>query len=84
MPKIGSGSILKMAVEVNTWFVPSQGFGYTLRLRAVQVLDLVEYGGGGDGSFGFGAEADGYVGSGESLNEAFAVADEAETSNAPF
>ena len=84
MPKIGSGSILKMAVEVNTWFVPSQGFGYTLRLRAVQVLDLVEYGGGGDGSFGFGAEADGYVGSGESLNEAFAVADEAETTNAPF
>ena len=84
MPKIGSGSILKMAVEVNTWFVPSQGFGYTLRLRAVQVLNLVEYGGGGDGSFGFGAEADGYVGSGESLNEAFAVADEAETSNAPF
>jgi len=83
MPKIGSGSTLKMAVEVNTWFVPSQGFGYTLRLRAVQVLDLIEYG-GGDSSFGFGAEADGYVGSGESLNDAFEVADEAETSNAPF
>ena len=72
-----------MAVEVNTWFVPSQGFGYSLRLRAVQVLDLIEYG-GGDSSFGFGAEADGYVGSGESLNDAFAVADEAETTNAPF
>jgi hypothetical protein len=83
MPKIGSGSTLKMAVEVNTWFVPSQGFGYTLRLRAVQVLDLIEYG-GGDSSFGFGAEADGYVGSGESLNQAFEVADEAETTNAPF
>ena len=83
MPKIGSGSTLKMAVEVNTWFVPSQGFGYTLRLRAVQVLDLIEYG-GGYSSFGFGAEADGYVGSGESLNDAFEVADEAETSNAPF
>jgi len=83
MPKIGSGSTLKMAVEVNTWFVPSQGFGYTLRLRAVQVLELIEYG-GGDSSFGFGAEADGYVGSGESLNDAFEVADEAETSNAPF
>jgi len=54
-----------------------------LRLRAVQVLDLIEYG-GGDSSFGFGAEADGYVGSGESLNDAFAVADEADTSNAPF
>lgn len=83
MPKIGSGSTLKMAVEVNTWFVPSQGFGYTLRLRAVQVLDLVEYGGSG-GSFGFGAEEDGYVGDGESLHQAFEVADEAETSNAPF
>ena len=83
MPKIGSGSTLKMAVEVNTWFVPSQGFGYTLRLRAVQVLELIEYG-GGDSSFGFGAEADGYVGSGESLNDAFEVADEAETTNAPF
>lgn len=82
-PKIGSGSTLKMAVEVNTWFVPSQGFGYTLRLRAVQVLDLIEYGSGGD-SFGFGAEEDGYVGDGESLHQAFEVADEAETSNAPF
>ena len=83
MPKIGSGSTLKMAVEVNTWFVPSQGFGYTLRLRAVQVLELIEYGNGG-GSFGFGAEEDGYVGDGESLHQAFEVADEAETSNAPF
>ena len=82
MPKIGSGSTLKMAVEVNTWFVPSQGFGYTLRLRAVQILDLIEYGGQSD--FGFGYNEDGYVGIGESLNDAFEVADEAETSNAPF
>ena len=82
MPKIGSGSTLKMAVEVNTWFVPSQGFGYTLRLRAVQILDLIEYGGQSD--FGFSYNEDGYVGSGESLNQAFEVADEAETSNAPF
>jgi len=82
MPKIGSGSTLKMAVEVNTWFVPSQGFGYTLRLRAVQILDLIEYGGQSD--FGFSYNEDGYVGSGESLNDAFEVADEAETTNAPF
>lgn len=82
-PKIGSGSTLKMAVEVNTWFVPSQGFGYTLRLRAVQVIDLVEYG-GGDGGFGFGAEADGYVGEGESFNDVVTSDNEAETSNAPF
>jgi hypothetical protein len=71
-----------MAVEVNTWFVPSQGFGYTLRLRAVQVIDLVEFGGGG--GFGFGAEEDGYVGSGETLDDAFTVDNEAETTNAPF
>lgn len=82
-PKIGSGSTLKMAVEVNTWFVPSQGFGYTLRLRAVQVIDLVEYG-GGDGNFGFGAEADGYVGDGESFNDVVTSDNEAETSGVPF
>lgn len=82
-PKIGSGSTLKMAVEVNTWFVPSQGFGYTLRLRAVQVIDLVEYG-GGEGSFGFGAEEDGYVGEGESFNDVVTSDNEAATSNAPF
>lgn len=83
MPKVGSGSTLKMAVEVNTWFVPSQGFGYTLRLRAVQVIDLVEFGGGESG-FGFGAEEDGYVGEGESFNETFKSNDEAEATNAPF
>ncbi len=84
-PKIGSGSTLKSAVEVNTWFVPSQGFGYTLRLRAVQVIDLVEYGGGASaGNFGFGAEEDGFVGEGESFNETFKANDEAQASNAPF
>lgn len=82
MPKVGSGSTLKMAVEVNTWFVPSQGFGYTLRLRAVQVIDLVEFGGGG--GFGFGAEEDGYVGEGESFNDTFKSNDETEATNAPF
>jgi hypothetical protein len=82
-PKIGSGSELKMACEVNTWFVPSQGFGYTLRLRAVQVIDLVEYG-GGSGNFGFGAEEDGFVGNGETFTETFKSNDEAETPNAPF
>ena len=81
-PKIGSGSTLKMSVEVYTWCSPLQGFGYSLRLRAVQLLDLIEYGNGGN--FGFSAEEDGYVGSGESLNDAFEVADEAETTNAPF
>ena len=33
---------MKLAVMPNFWLVPSQGFGYTLRLRAVQIIDLIE------------------------------------------
>ena len=67
-PAIGSGSTLKLSTEVYTWFSDLQGFGYTLRLKAVQLLDLVEY---GNNSYGFSAEEDGYVGNGESLDSAF-------------
>lgn len=70
IPAIGSGSQLKLSTEVYTWYSDMQGFGYTLRLKAVQLLDLVEYGNGSN-SFGFGAEEDGYVGNGESLDSAF-------------
>lgn len=42
MPAVAGGSVLKLAVMPNFWFVPSQGFGYTLRLRAVQIIDLIE------------------------------------------
>lgn len=81
MPNVGSGSILKLAVEPNTWYVPSQGFGYSLRLKAVQILDLVEFGGAGDqGNFGFSVEADGFIGSGETLDEAFETNDEEDIS----
>ena len=82
-PKIGSGSELKLAAEVSPWFVPSQGFGYTLRLRAVQVIDLVEYGGGSSDGFGFGVEADGFVADGEEFTETFKAA-EASEDGAPF
>ena len=92
MPQVGNGSELKMAVEVHPWYVSSQGFGYSLRLRAVQILDLIEFGAGGTtDSFGFGSEAGGYIGSGESLNSAFEVENEEdpeitqeEVINAPF
>jgi hypothetical protein len=61
-PKVGSGSTLRMSVEPSFWFVSSQGFGCTLRLRAVQVIDLVEYGGGSNSeSFGFGEVEGGFV-----------------------
>ena len=82
-PRVGSGSELKLAVEPNFWFIPSQGFGYTLRLKAVQVIDLVEYGGGGNSeSYGFGKSDGGYTS--ESFNETFTETDEAITTEAPF
>jgi hypothetical protein len=47
------------------------GFGMTLTLKAVQVLELVEFGGGGNASsFGF-EDEDGFVSGGESLAETF-------------
>tara|TARA_X000001382_G_scaffold95578_3_gene69995 strand:+ start:774 stop:1358 length:585 start_codon:yes stop_codon:yes gene_type:complete len=51
---IGSGSKIRMSVQPYFWFVPSQGFGYTLRLKAAQILELVEYDAGGHG---FGKES---------------------------
>jgi len=72
VPPIGSGSRLKMAVEVYPYYTDLNGFGYSLRLKAVQVIDLVEYGSSNNSaSYGFGEE-DGFVSEGESLNSAFA------------
>tara|TARA_B100000963_G_scaffold350199_1_gene360166 strand:+ start:4789 stop:5400 length:612 start_codon:yes stop_codon:yes gene_type:complete len=62
---IGSGSKLRLSVEFAPWYVPSIGFGYTLRLRAAQVVELVEYSGAGGGnaeSMGFGKVEGGFVG----------------------
>jgi len=63
-PNIGSGSVLRLSVEPYTWTVPSMGFGYTLRLKGVQVLTLAEYG----GDVSFEAEDGGFVG--ENLDSA--------------
>lgn len=70
-PNIGSGSILKLAVEPYAWFSPTVGAGYTLRLKAAQVIELCEYGDKTTDNFGFSSEAQGYVSSGESFNQAF-------------
>ena len=48
-PNIGSGTKLRMSVQPYFWYVPSQGFGYTLRLKGVQILELVEFTSGGHG-----------------------------------
>lgn len=60
--KLGAGSTVKISGEVRPFFTALVGAGITLRLKAVQVIKLVEYGGGGNASgFGFGEEEGGYV-----------------------
>ena len=61
--KVGGGSKIKLNVELYGWYAASLGAGVTLQPIAVQVIDLVEYQGGGSAdSYGFGQE-DGYVSS---------------------
>jgi hypothetical protein len=62
-PRIGGGSELKVSFEFFDYYTKIAGAGVTLRLKAVQLLKLVEYSGGGSAeSFGFeeeeGFEAD--------------------------
>lgn len=58
--KIGGGSKMKVAFECSPFFTSLIGAGISLRLKAVQLIELVEYSGGGDGSaYGFDKE-DGY------------------------
>lgn len=73
-PNIGSGSRLRLGVEPTAWFVPSLGFGYTLRLKAAQVIDLVEFNPGGAEAFAFDSEDGGYVS--EDLDDAMKDTDE--------
>jgi hypothetical protein len=55
--RVGSGSQVRCSIEPRTWYNPSVGFGMTLSLRAVQVIELVESSGGSSAdSFGFDAE----------------------------
>ena len=69
---IGSGSKLRLSVEFAPWYVAAIGFGYTLRLRAAQVIELCEYNPAGDGSadsMGFGKVEGGFVGEAYDLSE---------------
>ncbi len=77
-PKIGSGTKLKMSVTPYTWFVPSQGFGYTLRLKAVQILELKEY-----QQTGFTA-TEGYSASGETFGDVLEEDEVQPSEAAPF
>lgn len=44
---IGGGSTVKVAAELAPYYTPLLGSGVSLRLKAVQVLDLVEFNGSG-------------------------------------
>jgi hypothetical protein len=67
---IGAGSILKVAAEVKPWYVPAMGVGVSLRLKAVQVIDLkspsqlvsAE-------QFGFSTDEEGFVSGGETFSD---------------
>jgi hypothetical protein len=67
-PNIGSGSKLRLGVEPSAWFSPMMGVGYTLRLKAAQIIELKEYEGGA-GGFSFDAQEGGFVS--EDLGDAF-------------
>lgn len=79
--KVGSGSKVKLAVEVYPWFTDALGFSISLRLKAVQVIDLVEFTGGGDAA-GFFEDEEGYTSDGESFDNSEETASE-ETSDEP-
>lgn len=65
---IGSGSKVRLSVEPFAWHVPAQGVGYTLRLKAAQIIDLKEYTPKSD-AFSFDAHEGGFVS--EDLGDAF-------------
>ena len=73
---IWGGSTLRVAFKAIPYYTAMAGAGVSLRLKAVQVIDLVAGGGGTGESYGFGEE-DGYV-----APEATSVSNEATVSNA--
>lgn len=55
--KVGGGSTIKVSYEVVPYYTAIAGAGVSLRLKAVQIIELKEYSGGGNAeSYGFGEE----------------------------
>ena len=66
-PNIGSGSRIKVAFEVVPFFTAMVGAGVSLRMKAVQILELREYTPGGNfDAYGFKADPKGFVAQTES------------------
>jgi len=65
---IGGGSMIRVRGEINPWFTASLGFGVSLWVKAVQVVELVEPTGSGSAeSFGFKQLDGGWTTSSESF-----------------
>ncbi|MCQ4158784.1 hypothetical protein NON00_02430 [Roseomonas sp. GC11] len=62
--EVWSGSKLKVAYTLNPWANPKAEYGVSLRLEAVQIIELAGPGQRDASGYGFGAE-DGYDGEGE-------------------
>jgi hypothetical protein len=58
--KIGGGSEIKVAYSLMPFYTAAVGAGISLRLEAVQVLKLVEWGGRDAKGYGFSSEEEGY------------------------
>lgn len=53
-PKVGGGSVVKVSYEVVPYYTAIAGAGVSLRLKAVQIIELKEYSDGGNAeSYGF-------------------------------
>lgn len=61
LPQIGGGTEGKVSFEIGPFYTALVGAGVSLRLNAVQILSLVEYGGGTAEEYGFESEDGGYV-----------------------
>lgn len=62
---VGGGSTIKVGAEIIPYFTASVGAGVTLRLKAVQVIELVEYSTGGDFNAWSFEKEDGFVSKGK-------------------
>lgn len=70
--KVGGGSIIRVSCEVVPYYTAIAGAGISLRLKAVQLIELKEYSGGSNAdSYGFSEE------------EGFEANDEADEDNHP-
>ena len=81
---VGGGSTVKIGAAVIPYYTAMAGAGVTLRLKAVQVIELVEYSaGGGFDSWSFSKE-EGFVSSGEKVEVATVDTEEEHESGYEF